>query len=60
MLLCRLNITFTYAMPAVGDDRGRKMNATQVAVLKVRCSFRTTHLFSARVSGDPFKALTLF
>jgi len=39
VLLRRLNITFTYAMPAVGDNRGRKMNATQVAVLKVRKLF---------------------
>lgn len=35
MLLCRLNITFTYSMPAVGEERGKKINATQVAVLKV-------------------------
>ena len=34
--LCRLNVTFTYSMPAVGDERGKKMNATQVAVLKVK------------------------
>ena len=33
---CRLNITFTYSMPAVGDARGKKINATQIAVLKVR------------------------
>ena len=32
---CRLNITFTYSMPAVGDARGKKINATQIAVLKV-------------------------
>ena len=35
MLLRRLNITFTYSMPAVGEERGKKINATQVAVLKV-------------------------
>ena len=33
---CRLNITFTYSMPAVGDARGKKINATQIAVLKVQ------------------------
>ncbi|CAK0786372.1 hypothetical protein CVIRNUC_009585 [Coccomyxa viridis] len=30
----QLNITFTYSMPAVGDARGKKINATQIAVLK--------------------------
>ncbi len=35
LLLCRLNITFTYSMPAVGEERGKMINATQVAVLKV-------------------------
>ena len=43
MRQCRLNVTFTYSMPAVGDERGKKMNATQVAVLKVqllpKCKF---------------------
>lgn len=59
VLLRRLNITFTYAMPAVGDDRGRKMNATQVAVLKVRKVFQNIFLASAHMPGDPFTAVIL-
>lgn len=46
---CRLNVTFTYAMPAVGNERGKKMNATQVAVLKVQ-RFTMRHTFCVRPS----------
>ena len=36
--LCRLHVTFTYNMPAVGRKRGRAMAGTQLAVLQVRVS----------------------
>ena len=33
----RLNITFTYSMPAFGEERAKLLVATQEAVLKVPC-----------------------
>lgn len=33
---CRLNITFSYNIPAVGEDRAKRIAATQEAVLRVR------------------------
>jgi hypothetical protein len=33
--VCRLCVTFSYNVPAVGDERGKRIAATQIAVLKV-------------------------
>ncbi len=32
---CRLNITFSYNIPAVGEERAKRIAATQEAVLRV-------------------------